>query len=93
MPPPRAPGGIRKDPSWSTPEQAGEETNLSRSRYTCSAEAIESRSPRAIAPWEWNLLFSARGLFSPLMDRQLESDPTAGEIVLAAENDEFERRK
>ena len=54
--------------------------------------AIESRSPRAIAPWEWNLLFFARGLFSPLMDRQLESDPTAGEIVLAAEAAELDRQ-
>ncbi len=53
--------------------------------------AIERRSPRAIAPWEWRPLFLTRGLTGPLSDRQLESHPVASEVILAAEAAAFER--
>jgi NAD(P)-dependent dehydrogenase (short-subunit alcohol dehydrogenase family) len=55
-------------------------------------DALESRSPRAIAPWEWKLIFHARGLTSPLMDLQLDTDATLSEIVLAAEAAELDRQ-
>ncbi|MCB0827351.1 MAG: hypothetical protein KDB62_00900, partial [Solirubrobacterales bacterium] len=53
--------------------------------------AIEKRSPRAIAPWEWRPLFLTRGLTGPLSDHHLETHPVAGEVILAAEAAAFER--
>jgi NAD(P)-dependent dehydrogenase (short-subunit alcohol dehydrogenase family) len=55
-------------------------------------DAIESRGPRAIAPLEWKGLFYARGLTSPLMDSQFDNDETLREIILGAEQAEFDRR-
>jgi hypothetical protein len=56
------------------------------------SDAIESRGPRAIAPLEWKALFYARGLTSPLMDSQFDNDETLREIILGAEQAEFDRR-
>jgi NAD(P)-dependent dehydrogenase (short-subunit alcohol dehydrogenase family) len=55
-------------------------------------DAIESRGPRAIAPLEWKALFYARGVTSPLMDSQFDNDETLREIILGAEQAEFDRR-
>lgn len=55
-------------------------------------EALEHRAPRAIAPGEWKALFYARGLASPLMDRRFDSDTTMNEIILGAEQAEFDRQ-
>ena len=56
-------------------------------------DAVEQRAARAIAPAEWKALFFARGLTSPLMDSQFDSDSNLKEIVLDAEQAEFDRRK
>lgn len=55
-------------------------------------EALEHRAPRAIAPGEWKALFHARGLASPLMDSRFDSDATMNEIILGAEQAEFDRQ-
>ncbi len=56
-------------------------------------KALEKRSARAIAPPEWKALFFARGFASPVMDRQFDGDPALKEIILGAEQAEFERRE
>ncbi len=56
-------------------------------------EALESRGARAIAPLEWKALFFARGFTSPWMDGQFDNDPVMKEIVIGAEQAEFDRRK
>ena len=56
-------------------------------------EALEKRAPRAIAPLEWKALFFARGFTSPVMDRRFDEDETMSEIVLGAEQAEFDRRQ
>lgn len=48
---------------------------------------IENRRPRVIAPFEWKLLFYARGLIGPLMDRRFRGDKHVASIVAEAEND------
>jgi NAD(P)-dependent dehydrogenase (short-subunit alcohol dehydrogenase family) len=55
-------------------------------------DALEKRSARAIAPGEWKALFFARGLTSPVMDQQFNSDSTLEEIVLGAEDAEQQRQ-
>jgi NAD(P)-dependent dehydrogenase (short-subunit alcohol dehydrogenase family) len=55
-------------------------------------DALEHRAPRAIAPAEWEALFYARGFASPLMDSRFDSDPVVNEIILGAEQAEFDRR-
>jgi NAD(P)-dependent dehydrogenase (short-subunit alcohol dehydrogenase family) len=55
-------------------------------------KALESRSARAIAPWEWAILFHARGAAQPVLDRQFDTDATLHEIILGAEQAEFDRR-
>jgi NAD(P)-dependent dehydrogenase (short-subunit alcohol dehydrogenase family) len=55
-------------------------------------KAIESRSPRAIAPWEWAVLFHGRGFTQPLQDQQFDNDANLSEVVLEAEQAEFDRQ-
>jgi NAD(P)-dependent dehydrogenase (short-subunit alcohol dehydrogenase family) len=55
-------------------------------------KALESRSARAIAPWEWAILFHARGAAQPVLDRQFDTDTTLHEIILGAEQAEFDRQ-
>lgn len=55
-------------------------------------KAIESRSPRAIAPWEYSILFHGRGVTGPVLDRRFDTDPILREIVLGAEQAEFDRQ-
>ncbi len=55
-------------------------------------DALEKRGARAIAPLEWRALFFARGFTSPVMDHQFDDDPVLREIVVGAEQAEFERR-
>lgn len=48
-------------------------------------EALEKRSPRAIAPGEWKALYYARGLLGPLLDRRLDEDAAIAQIIPEAE--------
>ena len=56
-------------------------------------KALESRSPRAIAPWEWAILFHGRGATQPLLDLQFDTDATLSEIILGAEQAELDRQE
>ena len=56
-------------------------------------DALEKRGARAIAPLEWKALFFARGFTSPVMDAQFDDDPVLMEIVVGAEQAEFDRRE
>ncbi len=49
-------------------------------------EAIERRSPRAIAPAEWRAIFYGRGVVGPLLDRRMAGDAAIARAVEAAES-------
>lgn len=48
-------------------------------------DALEKRSPRAIAPAEWKGLFYARGLLGPFMDKRMDDDQAIAQVVPEAE--------
>jgi NAD(P)-dependent dehydrogenase (short-subunit alcohol dehydrogenase family) len=48
--------------------------------------ALEQRSPRAFAPWEWRLISALRGLLNPLLDRRMERDATIAAVVAEVES-------
>jgi hypothetical protein len=47
--------------------------------------ALEERSPRAFAPWEWRYISAFRGLLNPLLDRRMDSDAAIAAVVAEVE--------
>jgi NAD(P)-dependent dehydrogenase (short-subunit alcohol dehydrogenase family) len=48
-------------------------------------DALEKRSPRAIAPAEWKGMFYGRGLLVPFMDKRMDDDQAIAQVVPEAE--------
>jgi NAD(P)-dependent dehydrogenase (short-subunit alcohol dehydrogenase family) len=47
--------------------------------------ALEQRSPRAFAPWEWRCISALRGLLNPLLDRRMDRDAAIAAVVTEVE--------
>lgn len=47
--------------------------------------ALETRAPRAFAPWEWRYVSAFRGLLNPLLDRRMDGDPTVAAVIAEVE--------